>query len=138
MFTKLELMLCTMNLEVNKVGQASCKSHNNQDSNDNCHVFKGFLWQSESLSYMWKIHAEEVMYMTEHVKTRAKVKKIPRVSTFNQLLDDCMISPEEKTMMRLYYIEKKDLRYIGDQLGYTEVTMKRWHKKILQKVNKLL
>lgn len=76
--------------------------------------------------------------MTEHVKTRAKVKKIPRVSTFNQLLDDCMISPEEKTMMRLYYIEKKDLRYIGDQLGYTEVTMKRWHKKILQKVNKLL
>ena len=76
--------------------------------------------------------------MTEHVKTRAKIKKISDVNTFNELLDSCTISSEEKTMMRLYYIDKKDLRYIGDQLGYTEVTMKRWHKRILQKLNRLL
>lgn len=76
--------------------------------------------------------------MTEHVKIRTKVKKISKVTTFNELLDNCTISPEEKMLMRLHYIDKKDFRYIGDELGYTEVTMKRWHKRILQKLNKML
>lgn len=76
--------------------------------------------------------------MTEHIQTRAKVQEIPSVKTFNALLDDCMISSEEKTLMRMHYIENKDFRYIGDMLGYSEVTMKRWHHKILKKINKLL
>ena len=76
--------------------------------------------------------------MTEHIQTRAKLQEIPRVSTFNELLDDCMISPEEKTLMQMHYLQNKDVRYIGDMLGYSEVTMKRWHHRILKKINKLL
>nr|DAJ99860.1 MAG TPA: ECF sigma factor [Caudoviricetes sp.] len=76
--------------------------------------------------------------MTEHVQTRAKVRQIPRVSTFNALLEECTISQEEKELMRLHYLENKDFCYIGDQLGYSEITMKRWHKKILRKLNKVL
>lgn len=76
--------------------------------------------------------------MTEHIQTRAKLQEIPRVSTFNELLDDCMISPEEKILMQMHYLQNKDFRYIGDMLGYSEVTMKRWHHRILKKINKLL
>lgn len=76
--------------------------------------------------------------MTEHIQTRAKLQEIPRVSTFNELLDDCMISPEEKTLMQMHYLQNKGFRYIGDMLGYSEVTMKRWHHRILKKINKLL
>ena len=76
--------------------------------------------------------------MTEHVQTRAKVKSIPRVSTFNELLNECTLTTDEKTFMKMYYLEDKDLRFIGDYLGYTEGTMKRWHNKILRKLNKPL
>lgn len=48
------------------------------------------------------------------------------------------LSQEEKELMRLHYLENKDFCYIGDQLGYSEITMKRWHKKILRKLNKVL
>lgn len=76
--------------------------------------------------------------MTEHIKTRAKVQEIPSVITFNALLDSCTISSKEKELMRMHYIEDKDFRYIGDMLGYSEITMKRWHHKILKKIGKLL
>ena len=76
--------------------------------------------------------------MTEHVQARAKVKGIPRVSTFNELLNECTLTQDEKTFMQMHYLEQKDFRFIGDTLGYTEVTMKRWHNRILRKLNKLL
>lgn len=57
---------------------------------------------------------------------------------YNALLEECTISQEEKELMRLHYLENKDFCYIGDQLGYSEITMKRWHKKILRKLNKVL
>ena len=75
--------------------------------------------------------------MTEHIQTRAKLQEIPRVSTFNDLLDDCMISPEEKTLMQMHYLQNKDFRYIGDMLGYAEVTIKKHHIKALKKISEL-
>lgn len=76
--------------------------------------------------------------MTEHIQTRRKVFNISGVKTFNELLDSCTLSDDEKALMRMHYIEKKDFRFIGDMLGYSEVTMKRWHQKILKKLNKLI
>lgn len=49
-----------------------------------------------------------------------------------------MISDEEKELMRLHYIQKKDFRFIGDTLGYSEASIKAKHRKILKKLNKLL
>ena len=49
-----------------------------------------------------------------------------------------MISDEEKELMRLHYIQKKDFRFTGDTLGYSEASIKAKHRKILKKLNKLL
>lgn len=53
-------------------------------------------------------------------------------------LNKSMISDEEKELMRLHYIQKKDFRFIGDTLGYSEASIKAKHRKILKKLNKLL
>lgn len=76
--------------------------------------------------------------MSTHIETRSKLKEIHRVQSLNELLDSCVLSNEEKQLIRMHYIEDKDFRYIGDFLGYSEITMKRWHKRILRKLNSLL
>ena len=53
-------------------------------------------------------------------------------------MNKSMISDEEKELMRLHYIQKKDFRFIGDTLGYSEASIKAKHRKILKKLNKLL
>ena len=73
--------------------------------------------------------------MTSHIKTRNTLKEIPLVEA---LLNKSMISDEEKELMRLHYIQKKDFRFIGDTLGYSEASIKAKHRKILKKLNKLL
>lgn len=57
---------------------------------------------------------------------------------FEALLNKSMISDEEKELMRLHYIQKKDFRFIGDTLGHSEASIKAKHRKILKKLNKLL
>lgn len=90
------------------------------------------------MEYLDTIEYTTTETTTETTITQDKVRQIPRVSTFNALLEECTISQEEKELMRLHYLENKDFCYIGDQLGYSEITMKRWHKKILRKLNKVL
>lgn len=70
--------------------------------------------------------------------SRNTLKDIPLVETFEALLNKSMISDEEKELMRLHYIQKKDFRFIGDTLGYSEASIKAKHRKILKKLNKLL
>lgn len=76
--------------------------------------------------------------MTPHVRTRNRIKEIPELSTFNDLLDRSTLTPDEKKFMRLHYLYDKDFRAIGDELGYAEVTMKKWHSRILKKLSRLL
>ena len=71
-------------------------------------------------------------------KNRNTLKDIPLIETFEALLNKSMISDEEKELMRLHYIQKKDFRFIGDTLGYSEASIKAKHRKILKKLNKLL
>nr|DAH73220.1 MAG TPA: ECF sigma factor [Caudoviricetes sp.] len=75
---------------------------------------------------------------SQHIETRQKLKDICEVSTFENLINSCTLSDTEKTILRLHYLEGKDFRYIGDELGFAEVTIKKKHKKTLQKLNKLL
>lgn len=130
-------MLLTM-MGVNNFGKIQSNPNNSYKYSNkgykNCssNLRKTKIWHPKPLSNLWQVHAKE------HIQTRAKLQEIPRVSTFNELLDDCMISPEEKTLMQMHYLQNKDFRYIGDMLGYSEVTMKRWHHRVLKKINKLL
>lgn len=76
--------------------------------------------------------------MSEHVDTRKKLKSIPRVTTLMGLLESCTLSDEDKEIIKLHYVKNKNLGYIADTLGYSESTIKKKHKKILAKLNKLL
>lgn len=75
---------------------------------------------------------------SDHIVTRKKIQSIANISTFNELLDACMLTDEDKQLLRMHYIKGKDFRYIGDTLGFAESTIKRRHRKALQKLNKLL
>lgn len=75
--------------------------------------------------------------MTDHIKTKKKIQAIPSVITFEGLLEQSTLSEEDKQILRMIYLEHKDLRYIGDTLGFSETTVKRKHSKALSKLNKL-
>lgn len=77
--------------------------------------------------------------MTEHVETRNRLQEV-EYSDFYNLLDRCMDtrSGDNRSLMELHYVEKKDFRYIGDLLGYSEGAIKKRHRKILKKLKKFL
>lgn len=75
---------------------------------------------------------------SDHIITRKKIQSIADIGTFNELLDACMLTDEDKQLLRMHYIKGKDFRYIGDTLGFAESTIKRKHRKALQKLNKML
>lgn len=76
--------------------------------------------------------------MTEHILTRQKLKAIPRVSTFEELLSISTLGEVDKEILRMHYLQEKDFRFIGDSLGFSESTIKAKHKKALKKLNNLL
>lgn len=75
---------------------------------------------------------------SEHIKTRHKIKDIADITTFNELLDSCTLTDEDKEMLRMHYLQGKDFRYIGDMLGFAESTIKKRHRKALRKLSKIL
>lgn len=76
--------------------------------------------------------------MSTHIDTRRKLKDIPTIVSFDELLARSTLSDLDKEILRLHYLKHKDLRFIGDTLGYAEVTMKKRHRKALSKLSKLL
>ena len=75
--------------------------------------------------------------MSETIDTRKKLKDVPTVSRFDDLLEQLTLSDEDKEILRLHYLKGKDFRYIGDMLGYAEITIKKRHVKALKKLSKL-
>lgn len=65
----------------------------------------------------------------ENAETRKKLKGISSVEEFRSILERTMLSDEEKQILILYYKEKKSLAYIADELGMSETTVKRKHRK---------
>lgn len=84
------------------------------------------------MPYLWEIQ------MSEHIETRRKLKDIYSVQNFEDLLESCILTEEDKIILRLHYLKGKDFRFIADELGYSESTVKRHHKKILSKLNNML
>ena len=76
--------------------------------------------------------------MSDHIETRRHLLMIYDVEAFERLIDSCMLSSEEKEIILLHYKERKDFRYIGDTLGYSESTIKQKHRKILMKIREKL
>ena len=76
--------------------------------------------------------------MSDHIETRRKLRSIYDVRTFEDLLGCCMLTDEEKELLKLHYLRGKDLGYIADMLGYSESTIKRKYQKALTKIHKLI
>lgn len=73
-----------------------------------------------------------------HIETRRKIRNIAEINVFEALLEQSTLTDGEKEMMRLHYLGGKDFRYIGDLFGYSESNVKKRHKKILSKLERLL
>lgn len=76
--------------------------------------------------------------MTEHISTRKKLTDIATVTEFNQLLDLIVLTPQERRIMELHYLQGMSLMQIGFELGYAEITICKKHQKILQRISKVL
>lgn len=72
--------------------------------------------------------------MTDHIRTRKKLKAIPEVKTFEELLAKATLDETDKTLLRMYYLERKNLGYIADTLGYTKSAVKKRHARALDKL----
>lgn len=75
--------------------------------------------------------------MSDTVETRNHLKSIPDLVSFDDLLMRSTLSDLDKQILRLHYLEEKDFRYIGDTLGYAEITIKKRHVKALKKISAL-
>lgn len=74
----------------------------------------------------------------ENARTRTKIRNIRTIAEFEDLINGVMITDEEREIMRLHYKENKTLSYIAYELGMSDATVKRKHKKILMKIGKLI
>lgn len=75
---------------------------------------------------------------SQHIETRRKLRNVPLVAQFEDVLNLCTLDDLDKDILRLHYIHNKDFRYIGDKFGYAERTIKDRHKKALRKLSNAL
>lgn len=75
---------------------------------------------------------------SEHIMTRQKLKDIAEVKTFDDLLNRCVLTDDERHLMREHYLNGKSFVAISMEMGYSEDWVKHKHRKILKKIQKLL
>lgn len=103
-----------------KVGKSRNKSGGNPNKCPICGKFMGMV------------------HMDKHnAKTRKKLKQISSVKDFESLIEQTMLSEEEKKILWLHYKEQKTMAFIADELGMSEITVKKKHSKILMKIGKM-
>lgn len=76
--------------------------------------------------------------MTRHIATRNKLKSIALREQFETLLARTTLKDDEKTILRMHYMEHKEFDFIADMMGYSEWTAKRKHKEALVKLSSIL
>lgn len=76
--------------------------------------------------------------MTKHMETKKRLREISSISELSRLIDDCVLSDNNRKIARMIYLEDKPLGYIADVLGYSESCVKKRHVKIVERLEKLL
>ena len=74
----------------------------------------------------------------KNAEIRKELKQISSVRDFESLIEQTMLSKEEKQILWLHYKEQKTLSCIADELGMSEISVKKKHKKILMKIGKMV
>lgn len=75
---------------------------------------------------------------SDHIQTRQKLKDIAEVKTFEDLLERCILTDDEKFILREHYLHGRSFQSIAMQMGYSEDALKHKHQKILKKIKKIL
>ena len=73
----------------------------------------------------------------ESLVTRQRIKDIPELKTFEDLLESSTLSDTDKQIMRLHYLKEQDFRCIGDSIGLSESAIKSRHRRVLKKLARL-
>lgn len=76
--------------------------------------------------------------MSEHIDTSRKLREIPLIKDFDDVLNLCTLSDEDKEILRRHYIQKETLYNIASDLGYTERAIIKKHKEALRKISHAL
>lgn len=84
------------------------------------------------------ISAVAVKKPSEHIATRQKLKDIADVKTFNDLLDRCILTEQERSILEQHYLHGRNFLSIAMEMGYSEDAVKHKHQKILKRIKKLL
>lgn len=74
----------------------------------------------------------------QHLQAREKLKAIHSKSELLDILDDRLLTDDERTVIVEHYVNGKSLSVIADFLGYSESSVKRFHKNALIKLNDIL
>ena len=69
-------------------------------------------------------------------RTRDKIKNIPTIKDFDDLLSQTMLNDDDIKIMEMIYKDRLPLGVIADRLCMSESTVKRKHKRILVKMSK--
>lgn len=73
----------------------------------------------------------------ERKRTRDKIKNIPTIKDFDDLLSQTMLNDDDIKIMEMIYKDRLPLGVIADRLCMSESTVKRKHKRILVKMSKM-
>lgn len=75
---------------------------------------------------------------SEHIITRSKLKKISDIKTFEELLERCILTDDDKFILRQHYLQGRSFLSIATEMGYSEDAIKHRHQKILKRIKALL
>lgn len=103
-----------------------------------CFVFRVCQSSAQVADDMVLISALCVKKPTEHIATRTKLKNIASVKTFDELINQCTLTDEEKYIVRQHYLHGRSFQSIAQELNFSEDWIKHKHQKILKKIQKLL
>lgn len=72
------------------------------------------------------------------VTMQRKLKDIPKISTFEDVLSASTLSELDKSILRLHYLKEQNFAQIADELGYSESGIRKRHGKILKKLSGII
>ena len=70
--------------------------------------------------------------------TRKYLTELPEKKCYFELMDKAKLTPIERTVCDMKYLQGQNLCFIGDSLGFSEDWTKRIHRAALQKLSQII
>lgn len=76
--------------------------------------------------------------VSDHIATRRKLQAIAENTAFEDLISRCILTDEEKHILRQHYLQGRSFQSIAFELNFSEDWIKHKHQRILAKLKQLL